>query len=231
MQEVVRQEKKYLLTYLQFRELDGKLSKVLHADEHGKEEGYCVRSLYFDTFGNDDFMEKEDGIELRRKIRLRIYEPKAEFAKLEMKQKQGDGQKKRSLNVKREDAMALAKGDYSCLLNYKEDFAQEMYTYMTMRFYRPKSIVEYRRKAYSVKENNIRITFDYEIKATESNFDLFAENLNQYPVFDNQLVVMEVKYNGFLLDYIKDLLSASDKEQTAISKYCLSRSIGLHYHY
>lgn len=231
MQEVVRQEKKYLLTYLQFRQMEEKLSKVLHADENGQENGYCVRSLYFDTFGDTDFFEKEDGVECRRKIRLRTYGADTEFAKLEMKQKQGSGQKKRSLNVTREDAEAISNGDYSCLLNYKESFAEEMYAYMTAMFYRPKAIVEYRRKAYMVRENNIRITFDYEIKATESSFDLFSDTLNQNPVFDNNFVVMEVKYNGFLLSYIKDLLNVSEKSQTSVSKYCLSRSIGLHYQF
>ena len=231
MQEVIRQEKKYLLTYQQFRSLDGKLSKVLHADEYGQQDGYHVRSLYFDTFFDRDFYEKEEGLEIRRKIRLRIYEPEDEFAKLEMKQKQGDGQKKRSLKVSRKDALEIAKGEYSCLLNYKEEFAKEMYAYMTTMFYRPKSIVEYKRKAYMVKENNIRITFDYDIKATESNMDLFSEELNQYPVFDKNFVVMEVKYNGFLLDYIKEMVNMSDKSQTSVSKYCLSRSVGLHYQF
>ena len=52
--------------------------------------GYPIRSLYFDTPEDRDFHEKEDGIELRRKLRLRCYAPDAAFALLEMKQKQGD---------------------------------------------------------------------------------------------------------------------------------------------
>lgn len=46
---------------------------------------------------------------------------------LEMKQKQGPNQLKRSLKISREDAICLTKGDYSPLLKYKEDFAAEYY--------------------------------------------------------------------------------------------------------
>ena len=68
--------------------------------------------------------------------------------------------------------------------------------------YRPKAIVEYQRKAYVASENKTRITFDFAIKATESDFRLFSPTLNQNPVLDPYLVVMEVKYNGFMLSYI-----------------------------
>ena len=229
MQEVIRTEKKYLLSYLQFRSLEGKLSQVLHADENGIDDGYAVRSLYFDTLDDRDFTEKEEGIELRRKIRLRTYGPDSDFAKLEMKQKQGDGQKKRSLKVGWADTQELCRGNYECLLNYEESFAKELYAYMNMMCYRPKAIVEYKRKAYMTNENNTRITFDYEIKATETDFCLFSAGLNQYPVLDPNLVVMEVKYNHFLLSYIKQMVSMSSKSQISVSKYCLSRSVGLHY--
>ena len=62
-----------------------------------------------------------------------------------------------------------------------------------MMLYRPKSIVEYQRKAYIASENKTRITFDFDIKATESDFRIFAADLNQNPVMDKYLVVMEVK--------------------------------------
>lgn len=65
------------------------------------------RSLYFDTLSDRDFNAKMDGVEERRKMRLRVYHPQDETAFLEMKQKQGSNQLKRSLPIKREDAMRL----------------------------------------------------------------------------------------------------------------------------
>ena len=85
MNEVLRQEKKYLLSYDQFRRLDHTFEQVLHPDSHNGKMGYPIRSLYFDTMQERDFYEKEDGLEIRRKIRLRTYSPDSDFAMLEMK--------------------------------------------------------------------------------------------------------------------------------------------------
>ena len=146
-----------------------------------------------------------------------------------MKQKQGEFQKKRSLKLSKEDAKKLIDGNYSILLKYSEAFAYECYCLMNMYCYRPKAVVEYKRDAFVVKENKIRITLDYNIKATESNFNIFDGNLNQNLMMNNFFVVLEVKYNGFLLSYIKDLLNDIDKREISVSKYCLGRSISKHY--
>ena len=60
MSEVLRQEKKYLLSYDQFRRLDHQFMQVLHPDSHNGMNGYAVRSLYFDTLQERDFYEKEE---------------------------------------------------------------------------------------------------------------------------------------------------------------------------
>ena len=109
------------------------------------------------------------------------------------------------------------------LLKYEDDFAAEMYSLMKTRAYMPKTIVEYNRKAFIAKENNIRITFDYKVISTESNFDLFSKKLNMNPVLDPYDVVLEVKYNGFMLDYLRRLINDIDKSEMSISKYVLAR--------
>lgn len=225
MNTVKRREIKYLLNTEQYRKTCNYISKVLEDDIHNKDGGYTVRSLYFDTLDDRDFHEKEAGVEIRRKIRLRVYEPTANFAMLEMKQKQGDYQMKRSLFVSREDAIELSKGNYSCLLKYEDPFASEMYAVMTVNLYRPKVIVEYKRNAFMVKENNIRITFDHDIVATEASTDIFEPNLQMTPILDPNNVVLEVKYNGFLLSYIKDLIASVSCVSTSVSKYYLSRNV------
>ena len=108
-------------------------------------------------------------------------------------------------------------------MNYEEPFAAECYAMMHARCYRPVTIVEYHRKAFIAKENKIRVTFDNQIVATESCFDVFAPNLNMNPVLDKFNVVLEVKYNGFLLDYIHRLLSDVDRSELSVSKYVLAR--------
>lgn len=229
MNEVLRQEKKFLISLSQFYRYSHDLSQILKLDSHSQDEGYMIRSLYFDTLDDKDYHEKEDGVELRRKIRLRNYGPDTPFAVLEMKQKQGALQKKRSLKLSREDAKELISGDYSILLKYQEPFAAECFSLMNMLCYRPKTVITYMRKAFVAKENEIRVTFDHHIKGTESCIDIFSDTLLESSILDPYLVVLEVKFNGFLLGYIKDMLKECDTSELSVSKYCLGRSISKHY--
>ena len=85
--DILRTEKKYPLDYLDARKLCGKLNRVLQPDPHcAGTDGYLVRSLYFDSYDNEDYFDKAAGLENRKKIRLRIYSPDDAFAKLEWKQ-------------------------------------------------------------------------------------------------------------------------------------------------
>ena len=223
MDTVLREEKKYLISIEEFVKKSHILQQFMMQDEHNGTHGYLIRSLYFDTPFDDDYFEKTAGIECRRKIRLRIYDTDNNFAMLEMKQKQGACQRKRALKISRDEAERMIRGDYSILLSYEEPFAAEIYGLMQKKCYRPKTIVEYHRKAFIAKENKIRITFDNQIVSTESHFDLFSKKLNMNPVLDPYDVILEVKYNGFLLSYIKEMINNIDKSELSVSKYCLAR--------
>ena len=95
----------------------------------------------------------------------------------------------------------------ACCWRILEPFAAEMHALMSINGYRPVAVVEYDRLAFIARENKIRITFDANMRATEAGFDIFDANLAQYPVFDPFNLVLEVKYNGFLLSYIRELLN------------------------
>lgn len=224
--QVMRKEKKFLLSRWEFYALKHRLNEVLHGDPHNGPEGYRVRSLYFDSIDDRDYFEKLYGLETRRKLRLRCYDPAGDFAMLEMKQKQGDTQKKRSMRLSREDAQRLCRGDFTPLLRCggeQKDFALECYGMASRLCYRPCTIVEYQRMAYIGKENRIRITMDHNVVATESCMDLFSAGLAMNPVLDPSLVVLEVKYNNFLLSYFQQLLNAADRPELSVSKYYLAR--------
>lgn len=228
MLEILRQEKKYLLNIFETERIRFLLDAALPPDSHnGEGKGYMVRSLYFDTPDDTDYREKEDGLGERRKIRLRIYSTKSDTAKLEIKEKRGDFQRKRSLILSRTEAEELAQGRYQCLADRSETFAQEMYTRMEEKLYRPKCIVEYERRAWIVPTNDIRITLDSDIRGTEGNYDLFAENLPLYPVSEIGSTTLEVKFNRFLLSYVRDLLALHGEPQVSASKYCMARKIGM----
>ena len=95
MNRVFREEKKYLIGMAEALQRSHLLGQVMREDPHNGVHGYRIRSLYFDTVYDEDYHEKLAGIETRRKIRLRCYDPAAGYAMLEMKQKQGASQLKR----------------------------------------------------------------------------------------------------------------------------------------
>ena len=68
-----------------------------------------------------------------------------------------------------------------------------------------------------------RIVYIVSYFFTESSFDLFDPNLNMNPVLDPYDVVMEVKFNGFLLGYIRQLIDSINRSELSVSKYVLAR--------
>jgi len=231
MLEVLRQEKKYLINLEQYYYMSRRFSHLLAEDSFSSGDGYLIRSLYFDTLDDNDFEEKINGVDMRKKIRLRTYGENPQTAKLEMKQKQGMLQKKRSLMLDRGESQRLINRDYSVLLKSDSAFAAECFGLMNMSCYLPKAVVMYTRKVFIAHENDIRITFDHNIKGSESNFDIFSNDVIGNMIFDPFLVVMEVKFNGFLLSYIKDVINEVNASELAVSKYCLGRTIGKQYLY
>lgn len=225
MRHVTRTERKFLLDLASASAVQHRIGNVLHADSHNGSQGYRIRSLYFDTVHDTDYAEKLMGLDPRRKVRLRVYDPTSDFALLELKQKQGSNQTKRSMPLTRAEAERLIAGDYRMLLEKDTPFAAEMFAIMSMNGYAPKCIVEYDRSAFVAKENKTRVTFDRSIRATEASVDLFDERLCLYPVLDPFNVVVEVKFNGFLLSYVKSELALADKSELSVSKYCLARMV------
>lgn len=223
--DVSRTEKKYIISKVSASNIKHVFSQVLRSDSHNTGDGYVVRSLYFDSYDDSDYYDKEDGYNYRKKIRIRIYSTDSKTAKLEKKEKVGNNQWKRSLTISKEDALRIIDGDFQPLLEYESKFAFEMYQIMTLGIYRPRCVIEYDRLAYIVDENETRLTLDSNIRATESSFDLFSKDLNFYPVCDFDDITLEVKYDNFLLTYVKELLVMCDKKQVSNSKYTMGRSV------
>lgn len=223
--DVLRTEQKYRLNLQEMRKMEYVLEALLQTDAHSMGGSYLVRSLYFDTPDDRDFYEKLDGYENRKKIRLRVYSPGADRAKLELKEKQGSLQRKRSLTLDREQALRLSQGDYEVLVEEGSEFALELYGRMRELLYRPKCLVEYDRRAFTAYENDTRVTLDSNLRASECALELFAENPALYPVDPPGMGTMELKYNRFLLSYVKKAVSLPSYMQTSSSKYGAARDV------
>lgn len=228
MISVSRRELKYLMNYEDSIRLQSELESLLKLDKHSQNGYYKVRSLYFDSWNNKDFVQKLDGVERRRKIRLRIYDVQQNNAKFEIKEKYGAYQKKDSLIVDRTDVQKYMKGEYGRLLDHDEETAIKLYSLLTLGAYRPAAIVEYERRAYTYSEFNTRITFDRNVRTSEVFFDLYSSDIPFVPVYMDQ-VILEVKYNGVLLESVKSILGKYNLTNVSVSKYGMGRPLMEHY--
>ncbi len=223
--DVSRYENKYLISQVAACNIKRIFSQVLSPDVHNGLNGYMVRSVYFDSYDDSDYFDKENGYNCRKKIRLRIYSSDSEYAKLEKKEKYGAHQWKRSLKIAKSDALKLIDGDFTPLLKYDSMFAFEVYEIMTIGIYRPRCTVEYDRTAFIVNENETRLTLDSNIRASETDFNIFSPEMNLCPVCNPDDVTLEVKFSNFLISYVKDMLAVCDKKQISKSKYVMGRSV------
>jgi hypothetical protein len=108
-------------------------------------------------------------------------------------------------------------------VDYKNNVATKIYKDFQMDFYRPVVLVDYRREAYSYDLNQIRITFDRDLKMTETGLDDIFARRKMSDVIDRRKIIMEIKFNNTLPVWIKKILQLSGFERCAISKYTLSR--------
>ncbi|MBN2535938.1 MAG: polyphosphate polymerase domain-containing protein [Spirochaetales bacterium] len=219
-----RTELKYFIRYIDYLKIKEILANFLKVDSYSAlKKGYWIRSLYFDTPDNKEYIEKILGVENRKKIRLRLYNLEDQTIKLEIKNKYNNYMKKETAHINREDALKLIKGEKDFLLESRNTILNKVYYFMSEKYYMPVVIVDYFRDAFVGNFNNIRITFDHDISACVTELNMFRGDLHLFPVFDNTTIVMEVKYNCFLPTWLKMVLSCIRTVNSAISKYCFSR--------
>ena len=222
-----RYEKKFYLSWQDYRVLREALLSFMEPDPHtDAQRRYEVRSLYFDTIDNRDFHEKMEGIEKRRKVRLRCYGNNEDPVKLEVKEKQGELIRKLSSNIKRKDAERLAATPDHCALlqHYAGAAARKVQYLFSTRLYKPAALITYFREAYLLKENGVRVTFDLDLRYDTTSLALFPRRTLMGSCAVPGVVIAEVKYYEFLPDFIWSLLQACSLQRAAISKYCMGRA-------
>jgi hypothetical protein len=221
---VVRHEQKYFLGQGDTLVLRSVLEKVLQRDRNDRRgTGYWIRSLYFDSAHDGDFRDKMSGLEFRKKIRLRIYSPDDRTVKLELKRKMNSFIHKDTLTIGRRDAIDLVRGDRDVLLKYPQPLLRYLHVVMTDEHYAPVSVIDYHREAFVLDIGTVRITFDTDIRAGYTDFDLFRPNLDLVPVFDGRVTVLEVKFTSMIPPWLRKILGSLKAVNSSVSKYCLAR--------
>ena len=220
----LRHELKYHITPAELTVLRGVLAPVMQLDPNGNENNeYHIRSLYFDTINDDALEEKIAGVGSRKKYRIRIYNFSDRVIKLECKSKYGDLISKQSVSIPRDLAEQLIAGDPDGLQRMRHPLLHDVYREMRTRLLRPAVIVDYVREAYIHLAQDVRITFDKQLRTGLYASDIFNPMLPTYPVFDDPVEILEVKYNEFLPTYLQAIVSSVTAQRSAVSKYTWCR--------
>lgn len=222
----LRHELKFFINEEQHFLLSRMLDRTLHRDPNGDENNeYHIRSLYFDDVYNTALYDKLDGDQNRDKYRIRIYNFSDRVIKLECKTKIGTLISKRSISIPRDLCEQLMAGDPSGLENTRSGLLNDVYREMTVNLLRPVVLVDYVREAYLHDAEEVRITFDKQLRTGMRSTDLFNPYVPTIPPFDHGEMILEVKYNRILPPYIRDILNTCcpNAIQSAISKYTWCR--------
>ncbi|MDD2534369.1 MAG: polyphosphate polymerase domain-containing protein [Eubacteriales bacterium] len=219
-----RHELKHLINRADVMALSSRLAAVIPRDSHAGPDGrYRVRSLYFDNYRDAALNEKIDGLSEREKFRLRFYGDNCEWIRLEKKIKLRNLCGKQSTRVSREETMRIIAGDTNWLLSDQRPVLQDLGAKMQGHLLRPKTIVEYQREAFIYGPGNVRITLDSEIRSGLHSLAFFDQNQPLVLTDLQGLTVLEVKYDAYLPDIVRDIIQLGERQVGAMSKYAASR--------
>lgn len=220
-----RREWKHEISYVDMLVLRQRLSAVMKRDEHAIDGKYLIRSLYFDNASDKALREKVDGVNIREKFRIRYYNNDTSLIHLEKKSKVNGLCLKDSVALSFEQAQAIANGDYGWMIDSGVPLIQELYSKMMSQGLRPKTIVDYLREPFVFAPGNVRVTLDYNIRTGMNCTDFLNSNCVTVPAGDTP-IILEVKWDEYLPDIIRDAVQLRGCRVGAFSKYAVCRIYG-----
>ena len=220
-----RNEWKHEITYSDMLMLKTRLRAVAKPEEHGVDGKYHIRSLYFDDLFDTALKEKIDGVNRREKFRIRYYEHDTSFLRLEKKSKINGLCNKVWVPVTAKETERILAKDIQWMRDDPREPVRELYLKMKTKGIAPKTIVDYTREAYVFPAGNVRITLDYDIRTGLSDVDFLNPSSVTVPV-SNSPIILEVKWDEYLPDIIRDAVQLEGRRSTAFSKYAACRIYG-----
>jgi len=189
-----------------------------------KGSSYTVKNLYFDDYNDTAYWDKEAGTNKRKKYRIRIYNNDDAVIKFERKSKIGCYVFKETTYITRQQAEQMAAGNFDFLANTTDKLLSDFYLETRCGLIKPVVIVEYIREAYVQPIGNVRVTFDSSLKTRLGAQEFFDCKACMVKAFEQQGMILEVKYTDVLPTYVKGLFPDTIKPQQAIGKFSICRS-------
>lgn len=220
-----RHEWKHVISCCDMLILRQRLSAVAKRDIHTVDGKYMIRSLYFDNAYDKVLREKIDGVNIREKFRIRYYNNDTSLIHLEKKSKVNGLCLKEMAELSAVQAQAIADGDYEWMTKSGVPLIMEFYSKIMSQVLRPRTIVDYTREPFVFAPGNVRVTLDYNIKTGMDCTDFLNPDCVTVSAGDAP-IILEVKWDEYLPDIIRDAVQLSNCRTGTFSKYAVCRIYG-----
>ena len=169
--------------------------------------------------------EKIDGVNAREKFRIRYYNNDTSLIHLEKKSKINNLCLKENAMLSLSQAQAIADSNYEWMIKSEVPLIMELYSKILSQGLKPKTIVDYTREPFVFTPGNVRVTIDYNIRTGIQCTDFLNPNCVTVPA-GRTPIILEVKYDEYLPEIIRDIIQLSDCRTDAFSKYAACRIYG-----
>jgi len=232
MEQFERKEFKYFVKYEHLDELRKRFLKYMEYDPYCRDkEGsfYTVRSIYLDTRTLLFYYEKIDSVKIRKKLRIRTYNDSDEYddtAFLEIKRKHGNRVFKERVRILLSEVPYILNGAYlkptieDCSRFEKTSYNRFIYLTKRLKLV-PVNLVTYEREALiGLEDSKMRVTFDMNVRSyiNPDPDDFFRES--DLKEIKESHFVLEIKFDGNLPIWVREIIRDFNLHVQAISKYC-----------
>lgn len=212
----MRKEIRYSIKYPEYIQLKQIFEVIMKKDKNSMINGkYEVKTIYFDNYRNEMQNDKKNDINSVNKYRIRMYNNNEESIFLERKCNENGNIRKIKQKIERKEVEDILNGKYKNLLEENASLKIELYLQMQLKQLRPIFLIGYERIAFVDEISNTRITIEDNIKSTINCNRFFDEiegiSKNNY--------ILEVKYEKYIPDYIKNVISNLKNKDIVKSKF------------
>lgn len=235
---MLRLERKYLVPNHKLNELRDRILPFVRPDiyaqcNYGGYPQYVVRSIYLDSRRLDCYVEKKEGVMLRKKFRIRGYGYEGDNDKVvfEIKRKIENRIKKHRAFVPLDnmvDVIETGDVDKYVIKDKRKrqvacDDARRFLYHTHKNSFVPTVLVVYEREAYHGKfDQGVRITFDKNIRSRTYPDYTGLYNDNDLTYLFNNHFILEIKYfTHHMPVWAKSLVQEFKLRHEALSKFVI----------
>lgn len=212
----MRKEIRYEINYKEYKYIQAVLKSIMARDRNSKPNGeYEIKTVYFDNYRHEIQNNKKEDINSVNKYRIRMYNNQEDSIFLERKTNENGYILKEKIPITKKDVINILDGNYKEIFDKDKILKMDLYLNIILRHMRPELIMSYKRIAYADDVSKARITIDRDVRST-TNLKKFFEKI---PAQYNKKYILEIKYEKYLPDYIKDIVVGIKNKKTTKSKY------------